>query len=326
MAMRGGVRTVRTLAKLWLVLVPCFASADIQVVPVYDGQRAYLRAALAESSPDLEALARKHIVDPYLDLCSAGLSDEDRNFNQEAMGRPITAFDELSKNLQELENQNTASRLLDVLKESVDILPARGDVTVCVEARDPAKVTNRELTERLTKGVAAQYYGAGVIWVSVYPFAGWFDVARAAIPHEYHHFVRSGVERDSLLEVMVAEGLADAFSKEVFGGWTPDPEWYFAFELRGEEEARLWAEFLPNLQSGDEAVIRRYLFGSMSGAEDLPPVPGYEFGRYIVNQFLENAPEITVDRWSLMPAEDIFRVSGYAGNRNVEEGASSGGN
>jgi len=52
------------------------ANAEVEVVAVYEGRMAYLQAALAEESPDLESPAKKHIVELYLDLCSAGLGAE----------------------------------------------------------------------------------------------------------------------------------------------------------------------------------------------------------------------------------------------------------
>ena len=64
-----------------------------------------------------------------------------------------------------------------------------------------------------------------------------------------------------------------------------------------------------------EALTELSAFGSLSGAEDLPPVPGYEFGRYIVNSYLENAPDVPIPEWSLLSAEEIFVISGYAGSR-----------
>jgi uncharacterized protein YjaZ len=57
----------------------------------------------------------------------------------------------------------------------------------------------------------------------------------------------------------------------------------------------------------------------LSGAEDLPPVPGYEFGRYIVNSYLKNAPDVPVREWSLLSAEEIFGASDYTGRRSMAE-------
>ncbi|NNE35195.1 MAG: hypothetical protein HKN13_08170, partial [Rhodothermales bacterium] len=161
-----------------LALWAGFAHAEIQVVAVYEGQREYLQAALAAESPDLVALAKTHIVEPYLDLCTAGLSAEDRASDEEKMGLPIMDLEELATIIDELENRGAAGAIQAYLEESTNLLPTNDLVTVCVEARDPAKLYDRDLIEKMTRGVAGQYYGAGIIWVSIYPFSGWFDVVR----------------------------------------------------------------------------------------------------------------------------------------------------
>lgn len=294
------------------------ANAEINVVAVYEGQAAYAMAARRADSPDLDALATEHVVDPYLDVCSRGLSAEERAENAAAMGTPVSDVEALVASVDELRRMEFAEKVEAILRKASEILPlaADQDVTVCITAWDPAQVPDQPFVEEVVKGVAGQYFGDGIIGLSIHPYPGWFEQASYTAPHEYHHFVRNVRDTGTLLEAMVDEGLADAFVRELYDGWTPDS--FAATEFRGEIEQRLWAEVLPHLHSSDEDIIYRYMFGSVYGADDLPPIPGYTFGRYIAYKFLENAPATTVQEWSRLPADEIFEVSGYDGDFDAQ--------
>ena len=302
--------TIGGLAVLFC-LGPVSAIADVEVIAVYEGQRAYLDAALAEADPDLATLAMQHLAEPYAVPCSKGLSDEDVAYVKEKLGTPIEDLDQLAKSLDAMERFDTAAMIEEQMRRASALLPSDDLATICVGARDPATIRDFKLSEKLTKGVAGQHYGAGIIWMSIYPFSGWTDVATFTAPHEYHHFVRAQIPRENLLDVIVAEGLADGFALIVNDGVIPNEDWYTVMEFDRETEKRIWAEMEPHLLSEDEDIQRRYLFGAMAGEEDLPPIPGYEFGRKIANAFLENAPDTGIEEWTLMPATEIYEVSQY---------------
>lgn len=299
------------------------ANAEINVVAIYEGQAAFVMAARQSDNPDLKALATEHIVRPYLDVCSRGVSAEVRAENAAAMETPVSDIRALNASVQELKRREIAENVKTYLLKASEILPlaADRDVTVCIEAWDPARVPDQPFVEEVVKGVAGQHLGNGTIWLSIHPYPGWFEQAKYTAPHEYHHAVRDAPDTGTLLEAMVDEGLADAFIRQLYGGWTPHS--FAATEFLGEIEQRVWLEVLPHLHNSDEDIVSRYLYGSVYGADDLPPIPGYTFGRYIAYKFLENAPATPVKEWTHLPADQIFEVSGYQGNfgglREAEE-------
>ena len=316
--MRTNFRVILFLAATTFGLGATPASADVEIIAVYEGQRVYLNAALATDLPDLASLAKKHLAEPYAAKCSAGLSEDDIAYVEERLGTPFENLEQLADSLDAMERFETAATLQEQMLKASALLPDDGLTTICIDARDPATIRDLELSEKLTKGVAGQHYGAGIIWMSIFPFAGWEDVATFTAPHEYHHVVRAQIPRENLLDVIVSEGLADAFAMIVNDGHIPNEEWYTVTEFDRETEQRIWAEMEPHLLSEDENIQRRYLFGAMAGEADLPPIPGYEFGRKIADAFFDKAPEISIEEWTLMPATQILGIGGYRGGTEIE--------
>lgn len=295
------------------VVVASGARADINVIPVYDGQAAYALAAREADDPDLEALAQRFVANPFLEPCSVGVGPDERAGLAERVGTPVAALELLLESAQELKRMETAARIEAFLAQASELLPlpADKDVTVCIEAWTATEIANQTFVKEVVKGVAGEYFGAGVIWISIRPYPGWFEQAKYVAPHEYHHVVRDVPESGTLLAGIVDEGLADAFVRELFDGWTPNS--FDASDLDEREELRVWNEMLPYLDSDEEDIVMRYQFGSVYGAEDLPPIPGYTIGRKIVYAFLRNEPAIPIVEWTHLAAEDVYEKSGYVG-------------
>jgi hypothetical protein len=248
------------------VVVGGIASADINVISVYEGQAAYALAARQADNPDLDAPAKQHIVDLYLDACSRGLSAEVRDENAVAMGTPVSDIEALLASADELIRMETAAKIGGYLQKASELLPLATDrdVTLCIDVWDPAQIPDQAFVRDTVKGVAGQYLGNNNIWMSIRPFPGWFQQAKYVAPHEYHHLVRDVPETGTLLEEIIDEGLADAFVRQLFDGWTPES--FAVTELAREEEHRIWKQMHPYLYSDDEEIVNRFKFGSVYGA------------------------------------------------------------
>ena len=111
-----------------------------------------------------------------------------------------------------------------------------------------------------------------------------------------------------LLTYLPNEGQADAFARELFPGL--DPPWNRA--LTSQQEATLWAELEPSLDSRDPALHARVMFGCE--ADGIPTHTGYTLGYRIVRAYLARHPGTRVRELIGREARAILAASGYGGS------------
>jgi hypothetical protein len=94
---------------------------------------------------------------------------------------------------------------------------------------------------------------------------------RATLFHEFHHLVRDGhIERRSLLDAAVAEGMATVFERDLAGGRVPWGEY--------PEDVSEWAEELMALPDGEDP--RPWMFQHPDGRRWI----AYKVGTYLVDR------------------------------------------
>ena len=133
----------------------------------------------------------------------------------------------------------------------------------------------------------------------------WLPVTLA---YELDHVAR--VDRgpgygSTLLEVMVTEGMADAFATQAF----PDaPSHPWAQALSPRQMRNLWARAQPSL---DELIDNRGYGEWFSGRGRLPPWTGFSIGSGIVSSYLARHPEARASDLVTVPAQEVLRGSGW---------------
>lgn len=183
----------------------------------------------------------------------------------------------------------------------------------------PGDGESRVLTRQMN-GVLGFSLGAQAMMVFLWPVDGWVKWLEYTVTHEYVHLVRNlmfprglaggklvymkSQQPETLLDVMVAEGLADAFATEIHP--STRPRWTDA--LTPELKQRLWPRVQRRLSVSDTAEIRRMLFGD---GDRIPLWTGYTFGYDIVKSYLESHPDAQPANLTGLPASVIFEASGY---------------
>lgn len=135
--------------------------------------------------------------------------------------------------------------------------------------------------------------------------------ARANLPllvaHELHHaqrFTKGPGYGATLIEDLVAEGLADAFALEIY----PEvPEWAWVRRLDRETLMRLWRR--ARRVSDRPYSQGRYRRWFVTG-EPLPAGVGYALGFAIVDRYLERHPGARASDLALVAADEIVEGSG----------------
>lgn len=130
------------------------------------------------------------------------------------------------------------------------------------------------------------------------------DIIPATIYHEANHIAREKYvgESKNLLEAIVTEGLADAFSEECW------PTFKAPWSVYRQKKIQL---FLKNLRS--EKNSRKYSHGDwFFGTGKLPRWLGYKLGSYIVQSAKENNSNMTALKMTKMATNRIIKLSGIA--------------
>lgn len=126
---------------------------------------------------------------------------------------------------------------------------------------------------------------------------------QGAIAHELHHSVRMrgpGGFRDTLLQMLISEGLALCFSEDYFGDSFRPPH------LKGitKQEVRSYWNKIEG--RGHERVFYQNWFGSFA-EKGFPHQIGYLLGHYFIRNYLRAHPHVTSASLVQVQAESFVR-------------------
>ena len=286
-----------------LVLSSCKPEGEQEftIISGYEGMAAYVEAVKSDPDADLDDLYQKYVVDPYWKDCASG--GEYRTLAKRATANPIKDLNGLSENISAIEDANIEQIIEEALRKSSVKLPGP-DTTVCIFAIDP------DLSWERMHGVTGFTAGAGKIWIQLSPEKEWLDWIPYTIAHEYHHSVWTHqyfkwFKKFTLLDYLIFEGRADSFAHLIY----PDKIAPWTTAISSYQETRQWEKISEDLEITDLEKQRKYMFGDRS--DSIPIWTGYTIGFHIVQQFLENHPEMSIEEWTGMNAREIFEASGY---------------
>ncbi len=183
----------------------------------------------------------------------------------------------------------------------------------------PGDGESRLLTQAMN-GVTGVTLGDQATLLFFWPVGEWLSWLAYTAAHEYTHLVRNHLfprgfaggrivylktqKAETLLDAMVAEGMADVVAQQVYPQM--EPRWVRPLE----DETRIWPRVRRRLRVTDPNEIRRFIFGD---GDRVPQWTGYSLGCCIVRSYLQRRPFDCAADLVGMEAEAIFRESGYDG-------------
>ena len=285
---------------LWVLMgcVSVSSQVEVKVVSAYEGQAAYVAAVEAEPQAEKRALYLEHAVAPYWNDCVGGEVPDDYTLVYDDLSR-------LSEAVNVLRTSDVEQQIEDELARIMWWLPGP-ETTVCVYVVDD---TQTFFARDHMNGVMAFSPGAGKIGFNLEPTDGWQKELPYTLAHEHHHSVLvSQADFDwgdvTLLDYLLFEGRADSFAAMLY----PDLARPWTVALTAEQEKEQWAAMQEQLQRTSPAVMRQFMFGDRVR---IPQWTGYTIGYRIVQAYLEMHPELSIQEWTAIDAEEILRDSGY---------------
>ena len=250
----------------------------------------YIKQASTVTSDDLGKLYRDIVLRPT--HISFGVINQREGYLQ-----TINNLDGLKNHLELLTDADVVDIVDAALKKSNTYI--RGaDSTAYIFPADP--YDNLTISMKGVKGLAIP--GAQLFIVEINPTVeSWEQTLVYTVAHEYHHVILGQRhanamfdETSTLLQRLISEGRADSFAHIVY----PEVEVPWTTQNFSQAAVDLVKR---NLHSTDLQFQNQIMFNNS----------GYAIGFTIVQEFIKNNPNVTVDDWTDMPATEILEKSGY---------------
>ena len=260
--------------------------------------REYIEKA-RENEEDIDKLYEEIIYEPMRVGFREGTSYTDSHIPR--VQHSIKNLDKLEKQLEIFIEADIVKIAKKALNKCDDVLFSEG-TTVYIMPFDPNNIYFP------IGGVEGVTSINGKILVEVNPIIeDWEAFFPHVIAHEYHHSVSMDKDEErvfTMLDALLFEGRADLFANIVY----PDLETSWTSLLPIIREKEMWNKIEENLNSVDYKYQREIMFG---GVKDIPTNCGYRIGYRIMQEFIKNNPDVNVEEWTSMRAEEIFEKSGY---------------
>lgn len=260
--------------------------------------RKYIEKA-RENEEDIDKLYEEIIYEPIRVGFREGTSYTDAHIPR--VQYSIKNLDKLEKQLEIFIESDIVKIAKEALNKCDDVLFS-GGTTVYIMPFDPDNIYFP------IGGVEGVTSINGKIIVVVNPMIeDWQALVPYVIAHEYHHSVFMDRYKESvftMLEYLLFEGRADSFANIVY----PDLETSWTSLLPIIREKEMWDKIEENLNSVDYKYQREIMFGGIKG---IPRNCGYRIGYTIMQEFIKNNPDVSVEEWTNMDAREIFKKSGY---------------
>ena len=250
-----------------------------------------------------------------LSLTDTAFADLGQRMAVSQLGDPD--LKELGSALEALESGHAKELADEALQRCVVALP-RPDLSARVLLL-PGDGQSRILTAQMN-GVLGVSLGSQATLVFLWPADKWQEWLTYTVAHEYAHLVRNlllpsrmsggrlvyqkSQEPETLLDAMVAEGIADAFAMELCPGMQPAG----ADALSAKTEEMVWPKVRRRFATSDTSEIRRFLFGDN---DRVPIWTGHTIGYRTVKGYLASHPSARPANLVGLAAKAIFETSQY---------------
>ncbi|ART75431.1 hypothetical protein B4U37_04950 [Sutcliffiella horikoshii] len=257
---------------------------------------------LEATQGDREELFSAHVVKPFSkEIYGHEYSSRDDPFYV----APVNT-DKMKEMIIQLDDQyEEISRFIkEGLEDSTALLTGSEKVRIYLQPHSP------DFNYLEMGGVVAFAADKDVMVLQIDPRKYTEKSIKQTIAHEFHHVVTMEVSdwayrKHHLLERVIMEGKADTFGKLVYEDY--DVAWIEP--LNPEATERVWSFIEENKGSYEMEDLTMLHMGQPSSG--FPKWSNYRIGYRIMEDFLKRNPELTLEQWTEMRADEILELSGF---------------
>lgn len=272
-----------------------------EIIPYHQAYLDFMEELVATKG-DREELFSAHVVKPFSkEIYGYELSGKDDPFYI-----PPVNTDILREMIVQLDDQyEEISRFIkEGLEDSTALMTGSEKVRIYLQPHSP------DFNYLEMGGVVAFAADKDVMVLQIDPRKYTEKSIKQTIAHEFHHVVTMEVSdwsyrKHHLLDRVIMEGKADSFGKLVY----PDYDVAWIEPLSPEETNKVWSFIEENKGSYEMEDVTMLHMGRPSSG--IPKWANYKIGYRIMEDFLGKNPELTLEEWTQMRADEILELSGF---------------
>jgi uncharacterized protein YjaZ len=273
-----------------------------QIIPLYEEVLDYTN--LVKENPSLNNKEEyfDKVVEPFQKIASE--KNVDIKSNYFSIFEPTTDVQKLEENTNNLlRHQDQINGFIKKSLISSAKLLSGDNKTIFIMPFNP----ENSLTIQEMGGIAGWTLSKNVVILQIDP--SFTEMAlKYTVAHEYHHTIAMESNGDNaypLLNPIIFEGKADSFATLVY----PDTNVPWIEPLTDESEKIVLNEIRENIDSFDSSIFEDLLNGDP--AKGIPPWSSYKMGYQITQSFLKKNPDVPIDEWTKLAANEILQGSDY---------------
>lgn len=278
---------------------------EFEIIPLYSELLEYITLAREAKIDDWDAIYQETVEDAFQrsawGYVKAALPVNPKN----DVFTPSYRLDQLEESVHTLiDKMEYINKLIEeALKKSADLLP-NSKTKVYVIPSNPENYVVMEMIQ----GVTGLAYDTQVFIIQIEPKVFKESALQFIVAHEYHHtayFARlyKNYSSYNFLESILIEGKADTFATMVYPDINPP-----LGKAPLENEEHVWS-VMKKVMDPESTLHINFSFGNR--AMDIPPLSDYSIGYQIMQDFLKNNPEVSIEEWTEMKAADILELSRF---------------
>jgi uncharacterized protein YjaZ len=272
---------------------------EFEIVPVFEQHLEYVKKVREDPDANHSELYISTVIEPFRKEAYG----EDRGLwlkdmltaaiNIEKLNESIILLDENYKHISNLIKESIvkSAKLLPSGKKTIYLFPFNPDQSFSISTMNG--VAGFATEQLIVLQIAPQKYKEEMI-----PYT---------IAHEYHHtvyFEKHKTQERDLIDYVLSEGRADAFANLVY----PNMNIPWIAEVPQEDVKTIWNwvnERRYSFKEDDYTEMR-------TGNRIIPKWSDYRIGYQIMQDFLKDNPDVPINEWTFMDADQILEKSHFS--------------
>jgi uncharacterized protein YjaZ len=275
------------------------ADQEFEIVPVFETHLKYIQKVKEDPEANHSELFISTVIEPFRKEAygkDRGLWLKDKltgAINIEKLNESIILLDENYEHISNLikESIEESAKLLPGGKKTIYLFPFNPDHSVSISRMNGVT------------GIAAPEQ---FIIMHIAPHKYKEEMIPYTMAHEYHHtvyFEKIKTQERDLIDYALVEGRADSFANLV----SPNINVPWTAEISEEELQTIWNwvnERRYSFNENDYTEIR-------DGNRIIPQWSDYRIGYQIMQDFLEENPDVSINEWTFMDDDEILEKSRF---------------
>lgn len=275
-----------------------YQEQEFEIIPFYEEILEFIKLAREGSTESLEKLYADTVLVPL--RMSSGWS-----FDYHTLLTPTSHLDKLEEYTHQLiHNADQINEtIIDAIKKSADVLSGESKKRIYLFPFHPDQDYNSTLNE----GVGG-FASTNTILIFINPLNYSEEMLKYIAAHEYHHTIHFEMTfrtNPTLLESMIIEGKADTFAEMIY----PETEAPWTVALTPDKEEYVWSIMVDLLDKSRTIAKLSVDFFNGDPYLGIPYWSDYKIGYQIMQDFIKNNPDVSIEEWTQMNAVEILELS-----------------